>query len=307
MILARDLYIRCLEADPRYAPAWARLGRAHRFIGKFGGDEGEILARAEEAFQKSFSLNPDLAIAHNFYTSLEADLGRALSAMERLLKRARAHRNDPDLLTGLVHACRYCDLGHASVAAHERARALDPNIKTSVSFTFRYLNDVQAALDHSASVDEYAINLAWAPDGREEEAIRKLRERENAHPPGGLLRGFLVAFRCYLEGERDKSLKAIEEGLRMNFRDPEARFGGGVLLARLNEPQRALETISQALEEGYVCYHALLHHPWLDSLRSHPGFPELASRAAERSAQARKVFLDNGGDRLLGVQPAGEP
>ena len=122
MTLARDLYIRCLEADPRYAPAWARLGRVHRFIGKFMGDEAENLSRGEEAFQKSFSLNPELALAHNFYTSLEADLGQALSALERLLKRAQAHRNDPDLFTGLVQACRYCDLLNASVAAYARAR-----------------------------------------------------------------------------------------------------------------------------------------------------------------------------------------
>jgi serine/threonine protein kinase len=301
MILARDLYVRCLELDPRYAPAWARLGRVYRFIGKFVSDEEENLGRAEEAFQQSFSLNPDLALAHNFYTSLQADLGQALNAMERLLKRAETHRNDPDLFTGLVQACRYCGLLQASVAAHERAQALDPNVKTSVSFTFRYLNDIQAALDHSASVDEYAANLAYAP-GREEEAIRAMREREKAHPPGGLRRGFSFAFRNYLEGKRDESLKAIEDGLRTKFHDPEARFGRGLLLARLNEPQRALETISQALEEGYFCHHILLHHPWLDSLRSLRGFTELASRAANRSSQARTVFLDKGGDRLLGIQ-----
>jgi tetratricopeptide (TPR) repeat protein len=301
MTLARDLYIRCLEADPRYAPAWARLGRVHRFIGKFVGDEAEDLSRAEEAFQKSFSLNPELALAHNFYTSLEADLGRALSALERLLKRAQAHRNDPDLFTGLVQACRYCDLLNASVAAYERARALDRNVKTSVSFTFRYLNDIPAALEHSASVDEYATNLAWAPAGREEEAISGLSDREKANPPGRLRHGVLVALRSYLQGERDQSLEAIDGCLRLPFRDPEARFGLGVLLAKLNEPERALETISRALDEGYFCHHALLHHPWMDSLRSHPEFPKLAGRAAERSAQAQAVFLYNGGDRLLGV------
>ena len=33
---ARDLYLRCLEHDPRFAPAWARLGRCFRLIGKYG-------------------------------------------------------------------------------------------------------------------------------------------------------------------------------------------------------------------------------------------------------------------------------
>jgi len=299
MVLARDLYIRCLEADSRYAPAWARLGRVYRFVGKFVGEEAENLDRAEEAFQKSFSLNPDLALAQNFYTSLEADLGRALSAMERLLKRSQAHRNDPDLFTGLVQACRYCGLPNASLAAHERARRLDPHVKTSVAYTFRYLNDFEAALNHCASADEYATNLAWRPAGHEQEAIAVLRERERANPPGRLRRGFLVVCRTYLEGDRAKSLEAIEQCLQVQFRDPEARFGLGIFLAKLNEPKRALETISQALEEGYVCHHVLVGHPWLEALRSDAGFPELAGRAAARSSQAQAVFFDNGGDRLL--------
>ena len=32
---ARELYQRCLELDPGFAPAWAHLGRCHRVIGKF--------------------------------------------------------------------------------------------------------------------------------------------------------------------------------------------------------------------------------------------------------------------------------
>jgi hypothetical protein len=171
-----------------------------------------------------------------------------------------------------------------------------------VSWTFRYLNDIQAALDHSASADEYATHLAWALPGREQEAVAMLREREKANPPGRLRHGFLVLGRTYLEGDRAKSLEAIDQCLQVQFHDPEARFGLGAFLAKLNEPKLALETISQALEEGYVCRHMLLHHPWLDSLRSHPGFPELVNRAAERSARARAVFLDNSGERLLGTE-----
>src|ERR1041385_2196334 len=33
--VARDLYLQCVEEDPRYAPAWARLGRMHHVMSKF--------------------------------------------------------------------------------------------------------------------------------------------------------------------------------------------------------------------------------------------------------------------------------
>src|SRR2546425_11072045 len=36
MLLARDLYLRSVEGDAGYAPTWACLGRAHRFLAKYG-------------------------------------------------------------------------------------------------------------------------------------------------------------------------------------------------------------------------------------------------------------------------------
>jgi hypothetical protein len=36
--LARDMYIACVEKDPNYAPAWARLGRCYRFLDKLGAE-----------------------------------------------------------------------------------------------------------------------------------------------------------------------------------------------------------------------------------------------------------------------------
>ena len=106
MSLARDLYLRCVDLDPQYAPAWAGLGRAHRFIGKVGEVNAHNLARAEEAFRKAFALNPDLALAHNFYTSLQTDLGQSLDAMERLLK--RAHERSAAFSCGLRRHHRRC-------------------------------------------------------------------------------------------------------------------------------------------------------------------------------------------------------
>lgn len=35
LAVARDMYRKCLEEDPLYAPAWARLARCYRILGKF--------------------------------------------------------------------------------------------------------------------------------------------------------------------------------------------------------------------------------------------------------------------------------
>ena len=92
---ARDLYQRCLELDPKFAPAWARLGRCHWVIGKYIHDPADSAARAEEAFRRALDLNPRLAVAHRLYASFEGDTGHSLDALVRLLgegRRARQRR-----------------------------------------------------------------------------------------------------------------------------------------------------------------------------------------------------------------------
>ena len=101
---------------------------------------------ADEEFRRAFSLNPDLALAHNLYTPIECDQGRAQQAMVRLLERARFRRHDPDLFAGLVQACRYCDELEASVAAHHCARRLDPHVVTSAEHTYFLLGEYQKTL-----------------------------------------------------------------------------------------------------------------------------------------------------------------
>ena len=105
-----------------YAPAWAGLARAHRMLGKYFVESHEAHFReAEIAVRKALELNPDLSYAENLYAHIEVDLGRAEEAMVRLLRRAGDRRSDPLLFAGLAHACRYCGLLQASVAAWEHA------------------------------------------------------------------------------------------------------------------------------------------------------------------------------------------
>jgi TolB-like protein len=178
--LARDLYLECLQEDPRYAPAWARLGRVHRLLAKFfDTNPQENLNRAESAFIRALKINPDLSVAHNLYAHLEVDLGRAQHAMTRLLERAQSRTTDPELFAGLVHACRYCGLFDASRAADEQARRLDKLIRTSVAITHFMLGDYQRV--HEVSADEptgYLDGLALAMLGREQEAVATLRKAE---------------------------------------------------------------------------------------------------------------------------------
>jgi hypothetical protein len=72
--------------------------------------------------------------------------------MTRLLARATSRSADPELFAGLVQACRYAGLCDASIAAHARARRLDPSIRTSVAHAYLmngdYRHDIEKDIAH---------------------------------------------------------------------------------------------------------------------------------------------------------------
>src|SRR5215471_7754347 len=178
---AIELYERCVVMDKSYAPAWARLGRARWLWDKYNRGSQEGLQAADEAYQHAFRLNPNLALAHNFYTHLQVDQGRSLDALKRLLERALRRKNDPELFAGLVHVCRYCGLLQPSVASHLEARRLDPQIPTTVTHTYFMLGDYQRALETSGGDFGYTTALILAALGRSDEALPMLQEKEQMY------------------------------------------------------------------------------------------------------------------------------
>ncbi|MGC9973695.1 MAG: protein kinase [Bryobacteraceae bacterium] len=302
MRLARSLYAQCLEEDPQYAPAWAQLGRAHRFIEKFGEDADANLERAGEAFRKAFALNPDLSIAHNLYTTLECDQGGALAAMLRLLERARFRRNDTDLFAGLVPACRYCDELEASIAAHHRARHLDPHAATSVAHTYFMLGDYRKTLEcYRTKGGIYLDCAALVMLGDNQKALALLRAREQSGVATGSVRAIIQSLRAYLEGDFEACLHMIEAGEPLTRRDPESFYYTARHLAQIQERERALKILSRVIDSGFLCGSALSRDPWLASLRSLPGYSRLLETSDQRCSQAHASFLAAGGPELLNL------
>jgi len=250
---AIGLYEQCVALDPGYAPAWARLGRARWLVGKFIEGAAEQLAEGRSAIERALELNPDLPLAHNLYTNIQVDQGRALDALRRLLKRLRSSKTDPDLLAGLTHASRYCGLLQASLEADRQARRLDPNIHTTVSHTFFAMGDYQGALDASGPDFGYFTSLRVAMLGRVEEAIAMLKEKE-ATVSERIGRVFMGSLRALLEGNRELSLKASDELIIGGFKDPEGKYYLARQLAYLGDSGRATHVLKDTVDQGYFCY-----------------------------------------------------
>ena len=298
--IARDLYLRCVEEDPRFAPAWARLGRCYWLLGKGMEDGAPLLAQAGAAFQKALALNPELALAHNLYAHLEVDINRSTEATVRLLGRIREGRAEPELYAALTHTCRFSGFLEASTAAHERARNLDPDIQTSVNQTYYQLGNPTRAQKEMGKGTIYLDALILFEQGKSDEALHLLSERDrtNLLP---LTRAYVGGLRAVIEGRPEEIIALGRRAASQSF-DSESMAYMARSLSFLDEPLEALLLLERALDRGFNPYRMLLRSdPWLDAARSHADGPRLFARARQKYAVARQAFIDADGQRLLGV------
>ena len=243
---ARDLYLQCLEEDPTYAPAWARLGRVYRRIGNWGdrAQASDNYAKAEDALRRALDLNLDLSLAHHYYAYLELDLGRAQEAMLRLLAGVKRHRADPELLAGLLHASRYYGLLETSVAAFEKAERLDPNVTTSVSHTFWMLRDTHRAVETETEGDRMMSMLAALRNDQTDVAIAQLRRRAAKASGAALVTtSTLIAV---LEKDAERFAGPFD-ALVASTRDPENLYYSSLMAAYVSDVERCLSTLERTV------------------------------------------------------------
>jgi TolB-like protein len=302
--LAKDLYQRAVEADPAYAPAWARLARCLRVIGKYGldPDARRHYGEAEEAFQRAFHLNPDLPLAHNLYTYAEVESGRAMQAVVRLLSRLKGGSSNPELYAGLVHACRYAGLLDASLAAYERARRLDPSMRTSVAHSYFMDGQYNRAIETDVEQPPYVTVLALLSLGKHDEAIAICQSARARMPWNDHLGLVLDALGAIVSRDYETGRAAVSKLLEFAaFSDPEGWYYWGQAAAGLEDRERAFDLLSRAVDTGLHCVRGLETTPLLDSLRMDPRFSAIVGRARAGHAIAARAFADADGHRLLGL------
>jgi serine/threonine protein kinase/tetratricopeptide (TPR) repeat protein len=298
--VACELYRHAVEEDPGYAPAWARLARIYRVLAMYSDDSSvDNYALAEDAFKRALELNPDLSIAHNLFTAVEVETGRAQQAMLRLLQRARSQSGDSELFAGLVQACRYAGLERPAIAAYEHARRLDPHIRTAVSHAYFMSGEYERVVETDQEDPPMLTALALDLMGRRSDAAAHLR----AHILPGvpmLYRLFLDGLLGVIEGDRAAARKAADEILKLwRLRDPCATYYLTRTLASIEHP-RALEMFRRAVEGGFHAYSFFIRDPWLDKIRSDRGFKAIVEVAEAGCREASLAFVAAGGERILG-------
>jgi len=293
--LAKNLYEQCVGVDPSYAPAWARLGRINRVIGKFYERAPRPSYQVAEAnFRRALELNPDLSIAHDLFAYLEAEIGRAEAALLRLLTRLQRQPNDPDLFAALCHVSRYCGLLDVSVAAHRRARMLDPKVPTSVLNTFMLLGDYRSVVNEPQT-DPISAIAHRELGGSVEEALEMLNTEPSMPSPRLAIK---AAFEGVLRGDRAMTRAAGLELLDDGFPDGEGFYYMARSLARVGELELATEVFVRAIC-SFFCVPGMDRDRWIDPLRGRADFEAALATARERHLRSVAQFESAGGRCLI--------
>jgi len=303
--VARDLYLRALDEDPRYAPAWARLARINLLLGKYGKESATLYQEAESAARRALELNPDLPMGHNALAHIEVTTGRARDAMLRLLDRVAAGTNEPGVFGGLVTAFRFCGLLEASVAAHEQARQLDPKFSTSAAHSYWMLgrfDEALAAVDPDRDFGDAAF--IYETMGRIDDARAVFEDRKRRLATlgsGNAAFSFRIfdAFHAAIEGDAERTVGTFRK--LDDFADPEGQYYMGRALAHVGATEEAIGRIAAAVDGGFFCYPFFVSDAWVDSLRGDARFVEVLRRAETRWREAQRAFEEHPGARVLAV------
>jgi tetratricopeptide (TPR) repeat protein len=290
---ARQLLWACLADDPAFALGWAWLGRCCAYLAKFSSDATADSELAEAAFRRAFALDPELACAHQFYTSFEADTGHARQALIRLRERAGRLGCQPETFGGLVQVYRYCGLLAESVDAHQRAKDLDPAIFTSAPHTYFLAGNYEESIQAYSGRNGYYMDAAaWAALGDHSRAAAMLRERLSPKKEDVISRQLRMPMRSLLalmEGRRDEVLDAVDESKQV--RDPEILVYLSRHYSYADAPEAAAQAIEEAAQAGFVVApQTLRSDPWFAALRRQAAFPRLLAESERLVEEARSLL-----------------
>ena len=285
-LVARDLYEQCVAEDAQFAPAWAQLGRMHRFGRRASRcrTRGRPHAKGGAGLRAGARAQSPLISRAQSYAYLEVDLGRAQAAMLRLLECAKEQRADPDIFAGLVHACQYCGPLDASIAAYERARRLDSNVRTSVCHAYWLSGDFEQGLatDTGGSFMKLLVSIRR---GQLAQVVDDLK-RIGANPTSQYDRGWRLLLAVL---EKDRAVfDAGFEAEAADLRDPEGMYYWALMAAYVGDIDWTLEMLGRAVGRGWTACVPTLGFPAFSAMPKH-GTERRPRRSSAPAATACSV------------------
>jgi DNA-binding winged helix-turn-helix (wHTH) protein/TolB-like protein/Tfp pilus assembly protein PilF len=241
---AREAATRALEIDDK-------LGEAHASLAFILTNYYWDWAEAEKRFKRAIELNPNYAMAHNWYSQYLSFMGRTDEAIREA---KRAQEIDP------LSLFNNSTIGFVLYLARQYDQAIAAAIKT-------------LELDRSFAVAHMIIGLSYLQKKMYEESISELQMAKN-HPDSRALLGYAYA----VAGKRSKAREILTELEKLSTQKYVASAPVAIIYIGLGEKDQALERLEKAYDERLWEMGMLKALPVFDPLRSDPRFTVLLRR-----------------------------
>ena len=298
--LAIGMLEKTVEADPKYALAWAHLGRAYNAEAAFAMEGTQAYDKAFAAYEKALNLNPQQIEPRIFMANTYTDTGRVWKAIPLLRDTLTAHPNLAEAHWELGYAYRFGGMLKESIAECERARQLDPEVKINNSAINSYLYNGQyehflRSLPETESI-AYIIfyrGLAHYYLGDKARAAADFARAYQLEPSFYTQIGEVLS--RSIAGRNDQGLEILrdlEQKIeKRKVRDAEGVYKVAQAYAVLGDKASALRVLRSSIEGGFFCYPYFVSDPLLESLRSEPEFATSMQMALKRHEEFKREFF----------------
>ena len=289
------------ELAPHFALAWANLGKAYSANASFQFGGAEYYGKAEEAFRKALSLQPDEIITRIYMANLFTDTGRVEKAVPLLREALKTNPNQAEIHWELGYAYRFAGMLPQSAAECELARQLDPGVKinTSTLNAYLYLGQYDKFLESLPKTDDVALLVFYRGFGNYYKKNSDQAETNFDHAfelDRSLLQTEIgQAFSLEVQHENARAaaiLRTLEN--KVNERgvaDPEAIYKIAQAYASIGDKTSSLRVLHRSIMNGFFPYPYFATDPLLDPLRREGEFSELMNAARQRHEEFKSRFF----------------
>ena len=289
------------ELAPDYALTWANLGRSYTANASFQFGGGEQYRKAQTAFERALSIQPDQIDARIYMANMFTDTGRVEKSVPLLREALKTNPNHAEIHWELGYAYRFAGMLQQSVSESERARQLDPGVKLNSSTLNGYLylaqydkflgslpkNDDSALLVFYRAFGEYYKNDYTQAAKDFDHTFELDRSLFQAQIGKALSLGIQ-----HQDSESAEILRSLEKKINeRHVGDPEAIYKIAQAYAVLGDKPSALRVLKQSLENGFFSYPYFATDPLLDNLRNEIEFSRLMNVARQRHETFKAAFF----------------
>ena len=288
---AIEHYRDAIDIAPTYGPAYAGLAECYVPLAYYGHVlPREAWLKARLAARRALDLDPTLAEARTVLGWTRTHLDREVARGEQEMRLAIEH--DPDYSRARQGLAEHLvATGRSEEAAEQIRLALqsDPialNINAAVGFMDYFSGRPERAIDafrKTIDLDPYFypahwyLGLALDQRGQFDDAMTEFQQAATLSDQSTAAVASLGAVYAAI-GEEERAYRVLAELQQLSRTRYVSQVFTAVILARLDDPEGAIERLERAVEDHCPWLLFSVVDPRLASLRAHPRFQELVRR-----------------------------